>query len=515
VNVSSKPNTGHTEHTAGLAGIIKCVLLGVSAASCPNLHLHHLNPNIDYDGYPVLFVSEFTDQMTSTGFIGVSSFGFGGSNARGDVWTRCLQGPRNTNPTTMPLDLSIDRIRNMTLMFGVNEHAEPDALALANEVGGLVQYDGEFMIGNPCLDVDEFLLEGSFNGWSKGLKMTETSDNKYKCAITLGDSRVEHFRISADGFADAKIFPASEGKQTRIVGPGPAPPGHFFCIDGRKDGTQQGTVYNVLFWYDEKSRQKRVHWEPTFEEESLVSAASVSYKHSYYVVGSWNNFKPLKLQEELGGDPGCFRTTFKIGLTGQEEFNFMRDGQNDQFIYPSQHRALDSDVPVRGPDVIGKKKYFGVTGDTADEVKVQLQVWDGEITVSITTSTEGMRCFRSMHGSEGKRYFAVCNWNKGRSVPFARTQDEAVFTATVVMPYIDYAVFPKGAPFHIAEDDDEQLAFHPEMNGADQGVSCALGPDAFGKGLDWGIVAEFGRTVEILLDMSQKDRRKMVTWAVL
>lgn len=91
VKTSSKSNLGHTEMSAGINGLMKCVLMGCFAASAPNLHLRLLNPHIDDAAYPVYFNSEFVDQGKETGFFGVSSFGFGGSNARGDIWCRALR----------------------------------------------------------------------------------------------------------------------------------------------------------------------------------------------------------------------------------------------------------------------------------------------------------------------------------------------------------------------------------------------------------------------------------------
>ncbi|CAJ1422977.1 unnamed protein product [Effrenium voratum] len=82
VKTSSKSNLGHTEMSAGINGLMKCVLMGIYAASAPNLHLRLLNPHIDDAAYPVHFNPEFVDQGKETGFFGVSSFGFGGSNAR-------------------------------------------------------------------------------------------------------------------------------------------------------------------------------------------------------------------------------------------------------------------------------------------------------------------------------------------------------------------------------------------------------------------------------------------------
>merc|ERR1719414_1024159 len=109
VKTSSKSNIGHTELCAGLCGIMKCVLMGVYCTACPNNHIRLLNPHIDSNAYPVYFCTESVDQGKNSGYGGVSSFGFGGSNARGDIWSRAMAGPRSVMYDT-PLSLKVDRI---------------------------------------------------------------------------------------------------------------------------------------------------------------------------------------------------------------------------------------------------------------------------------------------------------------------------------------------------------------------------------------------------------------------
>jgi len=514
VKTSSKSNIGHTELTAGLCGLMKCVLLGINACAAPNVHLRLLNPHIDYHAYPVFFTSEYVDQGHPCGYNGVSSFGFGGSNARGDVWARALNGPRTTNPPEWLFDLSYTRIKQMADVFGEIENATKDVVAIQAD-GGLTEYDGDYLVGNPFSSDNEFFLEGSFNGWAKSVKMTFDEEKEtWSCPITLGDTRVEHFRINVNGYSDAQIFPTKQDalrEQVRVLGPGTAPPGQYFVIDGTENGTEQGTVYNIVFWYDAQTRQKMVKWEPTIQEDILLAAAMHNFTHSYYICGSWNNFIPMKIPAVKGVEPGLHSMTFRIGVTGQEEFNFLRDGKADEVIYPSQHRALEGDVPVRGPDMHGKTKYFGILGDTGDVTTIQLQVWDGEITVTTNTPSRMMTSFRRILGDQGKRYFLLGEWNKRYPTLFCPTKLPNVFEATMVMPNVDWK-HRTGARFHIIEDRDTRQAIHPEMPDADQGVSCALGPDANGEGLDWSIVAEYGQTVVVTLDMSQLDRRKVVTW---
>ncbi|OLQ07573.1 Phthiocerol/phenolphthiocerol synthesis polyketide synthase type I PpsD [Symbiodinium microadriaticum] len=88
---SSKSNVGHAESAAGLNGLAKCVLMLMTSASAPNVHLRSLNPNLDTNGFPCLYESECVDADQNSQNIGVSSFGFGGTNARADLWGHCVR----------------------------------------------------------------------------------------------------------------------------------------------------------------------------------------------------------------------------------------------------------------------------------------------------------------------------------------------------------------------------------------------------------------------------------------
>merc|ERR1719210_1297605 len=70
VKTSSKSNVGHTELCAGIAGIIKCVVMGIHCAACPNNHIRLLNPHIDSNAYPVYFATEGVDQGKEHGYLG-------------------------------------------------------------------------------------------------------------------------------------------------------------------------------------------------------------------------------------------------------------------------------------------------------------------------------------------------------------------------------------------------------------------------------------------------------------
>jgi acyl transferase domain-containing protein len=78
-----KTNIGHLEAAAGMAGLLKVVLSLQHQEIPPNLHLKQLNPYISFEGTPFAIPTEIQPWVASQGnrFAGVSSFGFGGTNA--------------------------------------------------------------------------------------------------------------------------------------------------------------------------------------------------------------------------------------------------------------------------------------------------------------------------------------------------------------------------------------------------------------------------------------------------
>jgi len=94
LKTSAKTNIGHLEAAAGIAGLIKCIMMLQYCTGAPNCHLLVLNPHLDVNGYPVYFQTEAMDFGHNSGLTGVSSFGFGGTNARADVWGHAAHGAR-------------------------------------------------------------------------------------------------------------------------------------------------------------------------------------------------------------------------------------------------------------------------------------------------------------------------------------------------------------------------------------------------------------------------------------
>ncbi len=80
---SVKTNIGHLEAAAGIAGLIKTVLCLQNEEIPANLHLNQLNPHIDIENTPISIPRQLQpwQRGEQPRLAGVSSFGFGGTNA--------------------------------------------------------------------------------------------------------------------------------------------------------------------------------------------------------------------------------------------------------------------------------------------------------------------------------------------------------------------------------------------------------------------------------------------------
>lgn len=122
---SGKSNNGHLEASAGLSGLQKCVMMLMHGSCAPNVHLKMLNANADTSQYPVIITDSLAD-IGNSGYVGVSSFGVGGCNARGDVWARAQRGPFNAGGEFGYEKLSYLHARKQDFIDRANALEDPD-----------------------------------------------------------------------------------------------------------------------------------------------------------------------------------------------------------------------------------------------------------------------------------------------------------------------------------------------------------------------------------------------------
>lgn len=85
---SIKSNFGHTEGTAGVAGLIKIVMCMRHRSIPPNMHFKSLNPKIEAKRYNLHVVQHpipFPSTNNGPIAMGINSFGIGGNNVHGIV----------------------------------------------------------------------------------------------------------------------------------------------------------------------------------------------------------------------------------------------------------------------------------------------------------------------------------------------------------------------------------------------------------------------------------------------
>jgi acyl transferase domain-containing protein len=104
-----KSNIGHLEAAAGIAGLIKAALCLRHRFLPPNLHFHTLNPHIELAGTRFVIPTEGQPWTSANGALrlaGVSSFGFGGTNAH-VVLEEAPAAPAAAEVSTRPLPLCL------------------------------------------------------------------------------------------------------------------------------------------------------------------------------------------------------------------------------------------------------------------------------------------------------------------------------------------------------------------------------------------------------------------------
>ena len=100
---SVKSNIGHLESAAGIAGLIKSVAILYYGIIPPNLHFHQPNKYIDFESNSIRVVTKET-KIDHQAVIGISSFGFGGTNAHVIVKGVDAAVRKEIRPLEIPFD---------------------------------------------------------------------------------------------------------------------------------------------------------------------------------------------------------------------------------------------------------------------------------------------------------------------------------------------------------------------------------------------------------------------------
>lgn len=524
---SAKSNLEHGEANAGMAGLLKCFNI-LMHGICPcNIHLKDLNPHIDTNSYPVLFGDESIDLGTSSGYAGVSSFGFGGTNARADLWAKATTGPRKTGTLDEnKLDyITVRCVKCMGWMDHVGSLALPSAppkppsgrfkAFCIREEGA--NYDicskcfkGTHTFGTPptesSMPKGKIYITGSWDGYSSQELVEQAQDGKYHFFPRLGETRMESFYFLLEKNEGFAIFPAIKraGAEIRTVGPAIREEDHAWLIDGRDEEWPEGALLHITLSANPDNGFRQVAWERWPEEEG--STEFQSFQHGYFIRGSWtaNQFIPMT---KLPGQRYAFEYHLRIGINGQETFQFARDGDLGQLVYPATPSTSRPGVPVRGPDHLGKGCEWLVQGQRGQTFTIRLEVRDAHITVAVV-SQAGTRRWESVEGRARKRFSVSGSWTSECMPMQADPENPDVYRLRM-------QAHNEVEDFQIFLDEDPRRAFYPEVGGFPCGSVFVSGPDGEGSNERFTMEGEADTTYEIVLDFKSEDRRKIVTWMPL
>lgn len=528
---SAKAHIGHLEASAGLAGVFKCIVMCHATCGTPSPHLCELNPHLDVAGYPTIFCTELTEYGGNSGYSGVSSFGWGGANARADIWAACQRGPHKLRPVSENAHLQSSDYLECTCpiddgpMHYLDCQVLPTSASDRIECGGIKSgsirdefdtydcnnndYEGAWILEDDREAFKEEVLDAPVcivGTWSRFAEMhtMEADEDEvgiHTFRVRLGETRYERFRLYVEGDVEQSIYPvATNGSmRTRVVGPDKFGEGKWWILDGRDEQVPVGTAYQITFRWT--ATRKEVSWEPT----TFDVPAGISVKPSYSVVGSFTSggYHTMHRSE---ADPNTYEVKVKISVAGKEFFQFLRNQDPKQQIYPSENRPTSQDVPVRGPDEFGREKMWVVTGIGGDLVTIRLRVEDAHITVSVEKGAIS-QMWESKEGPERHDYYI-----RGSFLPNEYVRMDPVAGKPGVYRSEGRVRTIGGEAFNILMDGDESLVFHPEVSRSLPGKAILMGPDA--KSLDsyWEVPGLcLGAVFEILLDLTAVNKRQRLT----
>jgi len=530
---SSKSNIGHLEGGAGIAGLLKCILMLMAGTCPPNAHCRQLNPHLSVSGFPCFFDTEGIDTHLNSALTGVSSFGFGGTNGRCDIWGQARYGVNRCGELnveeldqitiTCPITMGpIDSITGEPMARPGGERKKYNADVLREEFApydiSRYAYTGGFRFRMSEVpeeeeedlpaDVSPYIC-GSWSGCTQMEEMESQGGGWYLSTVVLGETRFETFDLCLNKDKSFTIYPAiaNASQKIWIQGPDDGSEGRKWIIDGRDMEVPAGTVYQVHFKWS--TQRMEVYWEEVGEGSA---ALALKYEHTYHIAGGFSRWKCVALAR--GDEGGAWEGGFRIGSQGREEFQLLRDADWQQAIYPAKPKAK-AGVPARGPDGLGGGKYFTVHGPPGEAVQVRLTVLDAAVTVSCTSETKGTAQWRSLEGWERHDYVVLGSFGDGPAPMAMDPMRPGVFRCRARVGesfYPDFNGFLE--LFQVTVDGDLRHAYYPETALARSGEAVVRGPDGYGAERSFLVRSLTPyKAFEIVLDLTAEDRRKIVTWA--
>merc|ERR1740123_1092289 len=382
---------GHPELNAGCMHICKVIIQHLRSVAISNVHLRQFSPHADLADYSAAFQTELCNIALNSMISGPSSFGFGGTNCRIDLWSRTKLGDNRANRRHVPIS-EYDNVcvlcplcnSNMCSRCSVvlQDPAVKHHCAAIRDPSAAYDrcsncYKGRYKFGAPAQRrkmARRTCVFGTWDAWSMPIEATVTRDGLTVCLVRLGDVNREQFRIVSyvtQGEAGTVYPPvACAGPHSPILGPDGNCQGRHWLIDGIAEGVPVGTVFNI------KATHTDLWWEIASPEAARTVPPN-QFQHTYHVVGSAVDGEFLQMHRSLK-NANIWEAMIRIGSAGIEEFQVVRDGDKAQTVYPAE-------IPgeLSGPDSLSNGRSWLVRGATGENVPVTLCIVDGRMTVTI------------------------------------------------------------------------------------------------------------------------------------
>eukprot|EP00931_Biecheleriopsis_adriatica_P065267 TRINITY_DN39857_c0_g1_i1.p1 TRINITY_DN39857_c0_g1~~TRINITY_DN39857_c0_g1_i1.p1 ORF type:complete len:972 (-),score=235.25 TRINITY_DN39857_c0_g1_i1:28-2943(-) len=226
----SKTNLGHLEGGAGMSAFCKCVLACMHAEAAPCQNLLVQNPNLDTEGWPALLLQEAQPFHGDGAYVGVSGFGYGGTNSHALAYGKNVVTSRGDNKKAAE-DVLLKKARAAAppdiTMFGDNfeewqttgcPHLTLKAgqrYCVEMEAGGRTFWREEAS-AKPKF-VSRMAIQGSFSGWELLDMDAAEQVGLFSYEVVLGSSGEESFQIAVEGLLSQVLHPLVANCTSRVA----------------------------------------------------------------------------------------------------------------------------------------------------------------------------------------------------------------------------------------------------------------------------------------------------------
>merc|ERR1712050_313316 len=116
-------------------------------------------------------------------------------------------------------------------------------------------------------------------------------------------------------------------------------------------------------------------------------------------MGTW------KLFEMTFQGSNIYTHETRLGGSGLEEFQIVRDKDWSQVIHPAVPRCIKTTVPIKGPDSDGAGKNWMVRGPPGSKVEIKLKITSGFIELEQKVENKGTKKWISTDTNDWHEYY--------------------------------------------------------------------------------------------------------------